>query len=209
MDKLVYAILGVILFIAFFGLYVTCFKSSKFINSGVGVKNVCGNGYCVTNIFTGEKICPEPGKELEYDVEKEVCNLKYQCDNVSTPYPLLEDFSTGSKHGVCPANVECRCMRNRSCPKGYTSFFRGRKSISVENPMNETFDTCGIPFGVLFPGEKNYSKLKTVNPCEIGYPAINNLKQVVCIGQNVCKNSDTLIQNVTNGFVNCVSNDLK
>ena len=211
MNDLFYIIIGLILLVCFTGFYIVTFKSSKFITAGTTLMNVCGNGYCVTNILTGEKNCPIPGGgELAYDVTKEVCNLKYQCDNVSTPYPLLEDFSTGSKHGVCPRNVECRCMRKKSCPKGYTSFFRGGKSISIENTMSEQFDTCGVPYSTLFPGEKNFSKIKEINPCEIGYPAINNFKQVVCIGQNLCKDSASLIQQVNEGgFVNCVTSELR
>ena len=86
----------------------------------------CLPDQCATNIFSGVKNCPPPGESLEYNTDIEVCNSRFFCDNAFTPLAEQLDGSTNTL-GVCPANVECRCLISAEniIPSYVVTTFRG------------------------------------------------------------------------------------
>lgn len=76
---------------------------------------VCDPGKCATNIYNGEKRCPDlETSSLAYDPTFEVCNSRYTCENITTPYALTSNGSTND-FGYCDSGSICRCLNNPQC----------------------------------------------------------------------------------------------
>jgi hypothetical protein len=106
----------------------------------------CTPGQCATNIYNGEKRCADtsttstPGVVL-YDPAYEVCNSKFTCENIETPYALWSDGSTNS-FGVCEPNTTCRCLRQAQCSTYALTMFtmlHGSIYLTDQNDQRFTF----------------------------------------------------------------------
>lgn len=91
-------------------------------STGTQVLVQCPIGQCATNIYNGEKRCPETEGTIVSNAGIEVCSSRYLCDNVSLPYSVQADGSTNSD-GTCEEGVTCRCLRYPTCPDYVTSYF--------------------------------------------------------------------------------------
>ncbi len=103
---------------------------------------------CATNIISGVKRCPPPGESINYNTDIEVCNSRFVCDSSITPLAQQLDGST-STTGVCPKNVECRCLTSgsNSIPTYVVSTFTGVNGNPYTSLSNQrlTFTQNLIP----------------------------------------------------------------
>ncbi len=103
---------------------------------------------CATNITSGVKRCPPPGESTTYILGIEVCNSRFVCDNSVTPLSEQLDGSTNIT-GICPSNVECRCLRNgaNTIPTYIVSTFSGVNGNPYTSLSNQrlTFTQSLIP----------------------------------------------------------------
>lgn len=120
---LVLIIIFVIVVIIGLSIYLTYDDYTTTGARGTTVRFRCAPGQCVTNIFSGDKICPSDGNAiLTADPASEVCNSRFTCENILTPYAEQVDGSTDS-FGNCPDGVECRCFRKPRCGKHILATF--------------------------------------------------------------------------------------
>lgn len=82
----------------------------------------CAPGQCATSLYNGEKRCGGPGEVITINPSMETCNSPYTCESNLTPFAVLPDGST-SRDGVCPPNVQCRCVPKARCPEYVTALF--------------------------------------------------------------------------------------
>lgn len=76
----------------------------------------CTEGKCATNVYNGEKRCPDDtGQQILYDPAYETCNSRFTCEDPRTPYALLSNGGT-SELGVCEPGSICRCLAKPQCP---------------------------------------------------------------------------------------------
>lgn len=101
------------------------------------VYEACALGDCPTNVYTGEKRCPQnPSIQLLYNPITEVCNPQYSCSDVATPYAILFDGSTDFG-GQCDADYTCRCVSTLTTPNYIQSLFTvANGNILENNPQN-------------------------------------------------------------------------
>ena len=157
--------------------------SSKYIPQKVidnsNVLLYCQEGDCATNLFNGNKRCPEDDSPLGYHPGYEVCNKPFSCNNTITPFALQSDGSTNN-YGICEDNTQCPCFRERRCPNYISSIFKNENgnpytdisqqhivfqqysvnTYPVKYTDNNTF--CSIPYSWLSnanPGCKNIDPL--------------------------------------------------
>ena len=100
------------------------------------VYEACDIGDCPTNVYTGEKRCPQnPSIQLLYNPITEVCNPQYSCSSEATPYAILFDGSTDFG-GQCDADYTCRCVSSLTTPTYIQSLFTvSNGSIYDNNPQ--------------------------------------------------------------------------
>jgi hypothetical protein len=97
------------------------------------VYEACDLGDCPTNVYTGEKRCPQnPSIQLLYDPITEVCNPQYSCTNEATPYAIKFDGSTDFA-GNCDADYTCRCTSILTTPNYIQSLFTVTNGSILEN----------------------------------------------------------------------------
>lgn len=97
------------------------------------VYEACDLGYCPTNVYTGEKRCPQnPSIQLLFDPITEVCNPQYSCTDPSTPYAIKFDGSTDFG-GKCDADYTCRCTSILTTPTYIQSLFTVTNGSILEN----------------------------------------------------------------------------
>ena len=97
------------------------------------VYEACALGDCPTNVYTGEKRCPQnPSIQLLYNPLTEVCNPQYSCTNESTPYAVKFDGSTDFG-GQCDSNYTCRCVSRLTTPIYIQSLFNVTNGSILEN----------------------------------------------------------------------------
>lgn len=82
----------------------------------------CPVDECATNVLTGTKTCPSPNGIIYRDTTVEVCNPRYRCTSIITPYAVNSDLSTGFD-GICEDGVECPCVGGLVCPEYIKSAF--------------------------------------------------------------------------------------
>lgn len=112
---IVLAIVFVIVVLIGVALYLTFTDYTTNGVRGTTVRFKCAPGQCITNLFSGEKICPQDANAvLTTDPATEVCNSRFTCENTLTPYAEQIDGSTDPL-GNCPEGVECRCLRKPRC----------------------------------------------------------------------------------------------
>jgi hypothetical protein len=92
-------------------------------------KSPCPKGYCATNIYSGEKICPPDNEGIVYfNPSSETCNPVNGC-LINGPTPCTyEDPAEGT---LCPGDLAytgecpggCRCLQQDYCPDFAEVFF--------------------------------------------------------------------------------------
>lgn len=113
-DYIDYVIIAIILIFFLLVWIIILFYIKKGITND-SVYLQCIPGECATNIYTGEKLCPENTTDMILiDPSYQVCNSRYTCNNPITPFALNTDGSTNS-NGVCENGQICRCLRTASC----------------------------------------------------------------------------------------------
>jgi hypothetical protein len=111
---------------------------ANFYNQGpdigtLTVYEACALGDCPTNVYTGEKRCPQnPSIQLLYNPITEVCNPQFSCTDPSTPYAILFDGSTDFG-GQCDADFTCRCTSKLTTPIYIQSLFTVTNGSILEN----------------------------------------------------------------------------
>lgn len=111
---------------------------ANFYNQGpeigtLSVYEACDLGDCPTNVYTGEKRCPQnPSIQLLYDPITEVCNPQYSCTDEATPYAINFDGSTNFS-GECEADYTCRCTSILTTPNYIQSLFTVTNGNILEN----------------------------------------------------------------------------
>lgn len=97
------------------------------------VYEACALGDCPTNVYTGEKRCPQnPSIQLLYNPITEVCNPQYSCTNEATPYAIKFDGSTDFG-GQCDSDYTCRCVSRLTTPNYIQSLFNVKNGSILEN----------------------------------------------------------------------------
>lgn len=95
----------------------------------------CPLNQCATNIYNGEKRCPEEGTQIVSNAGFEVCNPAQSCTSSITPYALLSNLST-NQDGQCQAGITCRCLKRPQCAEYIMSAFEtntGNPYTSVQS----------------------------------------------------------------------------
>lgn len=129
---IVVPLIVLIIFLAFIGymLYLLIISGFQTTSPGnpvtsdrrVNTSIVCAPGQCATDLFSGFKTCPAENVSITINPAQEVCNSRFVCDNLLTPYALQSDGST-SISGVCESNTECACLKISQCPQYIVSAF--------------------------------------------------------------------------------------
>lgn len=115
----------------------------------------CALGLCITNIYTGEKICPQDSTtSLDIDPTFETCNSPFACESTLTPYALRSDGSTNN-FGACEPGVQCRCLQLPQCANHVTAYFQVSNGSAftgidsqpiVFSQVNDYIDSQGVFF---------------------------------------------------------------
>lgn len=118
-DYLIIIIIFTI-FLSFFSVIMYYVQKYPVVNTLTGL---CAPGQCPTNIYTGEKRCPQNNEIFSYNPKYEVCNSKFTCENKLTPYALLSDGST-DEMGICETDTICRCLNKSQCATNNLVIFK-------------------------------------------------------------------------------------
>jgi len=116
----------------------------------------CAPGQCITNIYNGEKICPnDTSTVLDIDPLFQTCNSPFACESNITPFALQADGSTNN-FGVCEQNVECRCLQRAQCANHVTAYFQTSNGnaftgIASQPVVFEQITSYTDQQGVFFP----------------------------------------------------------
>ena len=126
----------------------------------------CKIGECATNIFNGYKICSDDDTQpVKYNPTIEVCNKKYECNNIVTPYAVSADGSTNIT-GKCDNNVACSCIKNPQCPNYILSAFTTLNGSLLRSINNQR---------IIFPqanSNTNNGIITTRNPIQLQNPVL-------------------------------------
>lgn len=140
---------------------------------GTTVRFRCAPGQCVTNIFSGDKLCPSDGNAvLTADPASEVCNSRFSCENILTPHAEQVDGSTDSL-GNCPDGVECRCFRKPRCGKHILATFStlgGNPFLPLEGQLVRFKQNTSYATTVTDSNGNLSSTLISTPPLEINNP---------------------------------------
>lgn len=120
-DYTIIFIFLILLLIFLVGVIIFYYYKNNFLDARVYFE--CLPGQCATNRFNGEKKCAlDPAERVVYNIGYEVCNSKYGCENLATPYALLPDGSTNIM-GTCEKGQVCRCLSENTCASEIVSIF--------------------------------------------------------------------------------------
>lgn len=115
-DQTAQYVLVAVSLLLIIGFWVWIMYSFKQTAPTAAVYLKCGKGLCATNIYNGEKRCPQNDNiALAYSPAYETCNSKTTCESTLTPYALLSDGST-NELGACESGQTCRCLAKPQCP---------------------------------------------------------------------------------------------
>lgn len=131
----IYSLIIIFIFVGIYVLYFMLSKKYSTNNTNEPVFIQCEENQCATNIFTGEKTCPEIGETIRAEAPFEVCNGRYLCNNNITPYALQTNGST-RRDGICQEGIECSCLRQPLCANYIETVFY---PLTNDNslPLNE------------------------------------------------------------------------
>lgn len=124
----------------------------------------CEAGYCATDVYSGNKICPGSGGSVRYFPGREVCNPPSSCESPLTPFALNMDGSATS--ATCEEGVTCSCVSTRRCPDYVVSVFSG----SGQRPASSFLDSgemCSVDPSWLAASNPGCSFMKTSSQEEI------------------------------------------
>ena len=139
-------ILFFIIFLIIISLYTIYFNIiEKKQNNKI---QTCPLNQCATDVITGKKNCPNEGEQIQYNINKEVCNYPNICNNTITPFALRDDGGTNN-NGVCE-KPKCNCITRPLCPNFISSAF----SSNSINENNSIYDQINI---VQYGEQKNIS----------------------------------------------------
>lgn len=194
-DYKVIAIISLIILILFFIVSLILIFSSDIV--GMDKADImCPVNYCATSILTGEKICPEPNKQIMYDISTQVCNKPNACDNLTGPqYAQQSDGS--ATLSMCEANSICNCKLNPTCSRYTLSVFNQddiiitseTDNIVVKDNSNcvESIDNlfkCPSQSDVLSVNELSYC-MGFDNNCVNGYQGSVCTRGILAIVTNI------------------------
>lgn len=120
-----FVILVIILFLAWMIYLIVISEDFSQTVSGGNADSLyqdCAIGDCATNIYTGQKRCPNLNQTVAANTEFEVCNIAFGCNNPSTPYAVQSDGSA-IYTGNCEPGVQCPCLSYPRCASYITSLF--------------------------------------------------------------------------------------
>jgi len=217
-----YIIISVILILI---LLVLCGCFYYFYNESVDNNTTyfnCPPGQCATNIYNGEKRCPQENiDQVYYDASFEVCNSKYTCESNRTPYALLASGATNPQ-GVCDAGNICRCLNTSQCATDIVSTFKmtngniniDKNSTFNQIPLNIQGDDGSQVFSIEDPNitfcaiKANHLNRLTPNACSFADDKNIKINEIVkCMSDNPClvgalafypNNADNFVLNSTN-----------
>lgn len=147
----------ILIILVIFGIYITY---TLYKNPDIAkIYLECPVGECATNIYNGEKRCPEDsGTIIIYDPSYEVCNSKYTCENSLTPYALLKNGET-SDSGKCDDLEICRCLSKPSCSSNNIVLF----SLKNGNTQIDGNSSRGIFYQIINSNQGNISSINYTN----------------------------------------------
>lgn len=205
-EFIVYTIIAAIII---FFLIVGGLVLYKFVTNSISDTYylVCEPNKCATNIYNGEKRCGINNIPIIYNPAFEVCNSRYACDNLKTPYALRNDGSTDIT-GICDFETPCRCLTQAQC--GYETLVTfsvtnnginfinpttsGNTSIINQNAL-QTQGYVGTPL-ILNDPNSEYCAIKLYNfnravprtvQCNFIQPDNPTLQEAeLCINSNPC-----------------------
>ncbi len=139
----------------------------------------CTAGQCGTNIYNGEKRCPQNPEDIVLiDPSYEVCNSKYVCDNNKTPFALQSDGSTNSS-GICEPDNICRCLSYATCSTQTTVLFQVVEGSLFSTDSTSRFAFQQIPINTDF-GVGNVTYETNNSFCSIKTNYLNRLSPGSC-----------------------------
>ena len=162
-------------------------------NTITGIGLACAPGQCVTNVYNGAKTCPQISVEsLIANPLNEVCNDKFTCTSLRTPYSMQSDGST-SISGVCELGSVCRCLNKIYCANNILTVFKinnGNLYDSIANRrltvLQDTFQSNTTT--TVSGGNANLNNLIIENPvsefCTISNSLLPNLAPGTCNNLN-------------------------
>ena len=131
----------------------------------------CAPGQCATNIYSGEKRCPnEQDIVASIDPSIEVCNSPFACENILTPYAIQSDGST-SLTGLCDVDVQCKCVQRPRCASYITSYFE-----SVNGNPNLPIDSQRIVYRQVESYNNLANEYEVISPLEYTDPSMQFCK---------------------------------
>jgi hypothetical protein len=154
--------------------------------SGVGIG--CSPGQCTTNIYNGSKTCPQLSTtSLIANPSIEVCNDKFICNNLRTPYSLQSDGSSNI-NGICESGIVCRCINKLYCSNNVLTIFKttnGNVYTDLQGQRLTITQNTGLNNSVSLTGPNaNINKLTITDPltefCTISNSWLPNLAPGVC-----------------------------
>lgn len=112
-------------------------ESKTAVSTGGQVLVNCPIGQCATNIFNGEKRCPDSiDGTIVSNAGIEVCNPVDSCTHGKTPFALQNDQSVRID-GLCDEGVPCRCLSRAQCPDYIAAYFK----VDKGNPYGAVIGT--------------------------------------------------------------------
>ena len=142
----------------------------------------CTQGNCVIDLDTGIKRCPADGKtKLLFNPAKETCTEPFGCPS-ELPYAVLSNGGT-DRFGKCDPDINCRCIKNISCPDYVLS----------------TFDIYnGDPYS-LDSGSQNYEFTQNLKNNTEGFTFLNMEIDPSEFGSRFCQINPNYTNRITNG----------
>ena len=175
-------IIGILSYYIYIALtrFSTSTQGTSFLSSQLYVQ--CNPGDCATDILLGEKRCPSKSTDIILaNPESEVCNPKFSCTNVKTPYALKNDGSVNT-FGVCDSGVICRCVNKYSCPYYTQVLFHAVDGTFLSSSNTDILKVEQIAtgnvgdFGIdnfTFPNQSTYA-------CAVSWQRLGNLMPLNC-----------------------------
>lgn len=160
-----------------------------------GTEIECSPGQCATNIYSGQKRCPEQGGSIISIAPTEVCSSQYKCDNNQLPYSVQTDGSS-ILSTQCPDGINCRCVSTPMCANNVTSIFEtvngnpytnlnGQRTMFSQTQGNILDNTstqfCSVPYSWLTRSTTGCRNGDTVVECMNAPNSCNGYSYNPCI----------------------------